>query len=209
MILLSTLLATSTLLTPPTVDSETQEFINEVHKDSIKKLEDLNRVYNQEDSLKKIQTDEISHLLDKVGQKPCDKGCAKKSLDRKMEIEGKLPLYIFVSFSMPEGVLKKLGHDAHKIGAKLVLRGLFENSFVKTGKKVMDLGINVMIDPNLFKDHKIERVPTFLYLKDKGGNEILRGNVNLDFVLETFKEGDQSKDPNLNEALEKIRGDVS
>ena len=91
----------------------------------------------------------------------------------------------FVSFSMPEASLKQLNDDAQKRGATLVLRGLHEGSFVKTKDKILSVDKNGLVfelNPELFKKLGVERVPTFILLKE--GKEInrLSGNVSLEYA---------------------------
>lgn len=95
---------------------------------------------------------------------------------------------VFVSFSMPEASLKSLFHEASKHKAVLVMRGLYENSFVKTAAKLQQMGITVDIHPELFEKYHVERVPVFVRL-DKG-REIARlsGNVSLDFAVSKLAE---------------------
>lgn len=108
--------------------------------------------------------------------------------------EKKDQLLVFVSFSMPEASLKSLAQDAEKYNAVLVMRGLYEDSFVKTANKLKDLGIGVDINPELFETHKVTAVPTFVALISDRPLWCLKGNVTLDFVMKTFKDqhvGDQ------------------
>jgi hypothetical protein len=91
-------------------------------------------------------------------------------------------LFVFVSFSMPEASLKSLAKDATKYNAVLVMRGLFEDSFVKTANKLKDLGIGVDINPELFEEHQITAVPTFVALQSGKPTWRLKGNVTLGFV---------------------------
>jgi len=95
-------------------------------------------------------------------------------------------LLIFVSFSMPEASLKSLFQEAQKQGAVLVMRGLYQDSFVQTAQKFQQLGIAVDIHPKLFEAHHITSVPTFI--KTNNGRPLysLKGNVTLDFALKKF-----------------------
>jgi type-F conjugative transfer system pilin assembly protein TrbC len=97
-------------------------------------------------------------------------------------------LFIFVSLSMPEVVLKNLDTLAELIGGRLILRGLKENSFKKTVEHIQYLqnqGIKVEINPQLFDLFKIILVPTFV-LVDRSKADILQGNVGLLHVLKEF-----------------------
>lgn len=94
-------------------------------------------------------------------------------------------ILIFVSFSMPKVALVELNNQAQKYKARLILRGIYQNSFTKTKDKILEIepnGLTFDIDPQLFKQYKVERVPTFILLKN--GKEVNRliGNVTLEFA---------------------------
>jgi conjugal transfer pilus assembly protein TrbC len=97
-------------------------------------------------------------------------------------------ILVFVSFSMPEASLKTLAHDAEQHNAVLVMRGLHEDSFVKTANKLKDLGIGVDINPELFEIHQVTVVPTFVSVKSSQPLWRLKGNVTLGFAAKKFKE---------------------
>jgi type-F conjugative transfer system pilin assembly protein TrbC len=105
-------------------------------------------------------------------------------------------LFILVSLSMPEELLKTLDTIAERIGARLVLRGFKENSFKKTVAHIRQLheqGIRLEINPNLFKALRVEMVPSFI-LVDGGKVDIMQGNVSLPYVLEKFAESGDAKE---------------
>lgn len=95
---------------------------------------------------------------------------------------------IFVSFSMPKESLKALAVEARKHNAVLVIRGLIENSFLKTAIFVKDLGESVVLDPLLFREYNVVVVPTFIETHQAGYKKI-SGNITLAYALEKFKEG--------------------
>ena len=97
-------------------------------------------------------------------------------------------LLVFVSFSMPESSLKSLVEEAKTHNAVLVIRGLHEDSFVKTAAKLKKLEVSVDIHPELFEAHKITSVPTFIEVKDKEEINRLSGNVSLKFCVSKFEE---------------------
>ncbi len=45
-------------------------------------------------------------------------------------------LLVFVSFNMPKNSLKELAQSVQKIDGALIIRGLVDNSFIKTAEKV-------------------------------------------------------------------------
>lgn len=105
-------------------------------------------------------------------------------------------LFIFISLSMPEIVLKNLNTLADQLGGRLVMRGLKDNSFKKTVEYIRHLqkqGIKVEIDPKLFEKFKVSLVPTFV-LVDGGKVDILRGNVSLLHVLKEFSQRGHNPD---------------
>lgn len=138
-----------------------------------------------------------SQLFTKKGE--LRENCSSKTVQSPKDADvlpsqKKDQLLVFVSFSMPEASLKSLARDAEKYNAILVMRGLYEDSFVKTANKLKDLGIGVDISPELFETHKVTAVPTFVALKSDQPLWCLKGNVTLDFVVKTFKDqrvGDQ------------------
>lgn len=97
-------------------------------------------------------------------------------------------ILIFVSFSMPEASLKSLFQEASMHNAVLIMRGLYEDSFVKTASKLQELSNAVDIHPELFETHHVTSVPTFVRLENGEPIFSLKGNVTLDFVLKTFED---------------------
>lgn len=98
------------------------------------------------------------------------------------------PLYVFVSFSMPDEALLSLSQDVQKVGGIFVLRGLPENSFKKLAIKLYSLrkqGLHatIQIDPRLFTQFNVEKVPSFVVKHPKGFDK-LSGHVSLRYALE-------------------------
>ncbi len=85
-----------------------------------------------------------------------------KHLDSQMQgnqsTEG---FYIAVSLSMPGATLINLYESATKVGGKLIIRGLINNSFKDTIKVIGDK-FAVDVNPMLFRKYNIQRVPTFI-----------------------------------------------
>jgi len=96
-------------------------------------------------------------------------------------------LYIFVSFSMPKETLKSLAIEAKRHNAFLVIRGIIENSFLKTSIFLKELGEGIVLDPLLFRDYNVVVVPTFIEAQPTGYRKI-SGNITLAYALEKFKE---------------------
>ncbi len=111
---------------------------------------------------------------------------------KKHDIEN--GIIVFVSFSMPDIALKQLSDDASKYGATLVLRGIHQDSFLKTKDKILEIssdGLHLNIDPNLFELYKIEKVPTFVLVEKDREISRLSGNVTLSFAQEKLSTGEK------------------
>lgn len=97
-------------------------------------------------------------------------------------------LKIFISFSMPKEVIQNYDIIARKIGAKLIIRGLINNSFKETMsyiKKLNEQGMIIDIDPRPFSDFKINFVPSFV-INSGDKYDKLVGNVSVIYALEQF-----------------------
>ena len=78
----------------------------------------------------------------------------------KQEIPIEPGIYVLVSFSINDESLRSYFNDANHYGAKLVMRGLVgekfgRNRFAETKTKLEKVGINIDINPNLFKQFGI------------------------------------------------------
>lgn len=98
-------------------------------------------------------------------------------------------LLIFVSSSLSTQSLKELFKDASKIGAKLIFRGLINNSFKDTYQYFKDIEINADIDPEKFGKYQVSVVPTFVLTDEKEAKfDHLQGNVSVEEALTQFKD---------------------
>jgi conjugal transfer pilus assembly protein TrbC len=76
-------------------------------------------------------------------------------------------VYVAVSLSMPPEALRALARDAHRAGARVVIRGLIDNSFKATLLRIREvfndqsLG-GVAIDPQIFKAFAVSAVPSVI-----------------------------------------------
>jgi type-F conjugative transfer system pilin assembly protein TrbC len=100
-------------------------------------------------------------------------------------------ILVFISFSMPNVAIKELNSQVAKYGAKLILRGLHEKSFKKTAEKILEIdnrGVQVDINPELFRKYNIKKVPTFVLIRN--GEEVSRisGNVSLEYAKFKLRE---------------------
>lgn len=89
-------------------------------------------------------------------------------------------ILVFVSFSMPEQVLRSLAEQAKAVGATLVLRGMKDASLASTKRAaslVNQAGAPWEINPKLFKAFDIKAVPTYVVT---GNREVLDSGCPLD-----------------------------
>jgi type-F conjugative transfer system pilin assembly protein TrbC len=132
----------------------------------------------------------ITGKLPAVGEGCKDCGSEIQNIPNK-EVTLEDGIIVFVSFSMPKASLMKLGDQSQKYKATLVLRGIHEDSFLKTKDKILEInpkGLQLQIHPDLFRQYNIKRVPTFVLVKN--GMEInrLSGNVTLEFAHSKLSE---------------------
>jgi conjugal transfer pilus assembly protein TrbC len=163
-------------------------------KEAIKKLEEetakhknyVNRLVDiaENNQAKPGPTDDKVGVIDKWLNDYKQIKTQGKSLRTK---EG---LYIFVSFSLPKTLLENFDKAAKKIGAKLVIRGLKDNSFKETLsyiKGIKQEGITVDIDPESFRQFGITHVPAFIVSQGTNYDKIV-GNISIAYVLNKYTE---------------------
>ncbi len=90
---------------------------------------------------------------------------------------------LFVSFSMPENLLKQSMESAEKLNVTLVFNGLIENSMRATAERLSILAkaypeLSIQIDPVAFEDFNIEDVPA-LVVNVGDVFDVLSGNIDL------------------------------
>jgi len=117
----------------------------------------------------------------------------KKSQGRhSLRSSSSFEVIVFVSLGMPDNSLKQLAIEAEKTKARLVVRGLLDNSFKTTMTRLQELKIPVEIDPTLFELFEVERVPTFIRCKMtpegaiKAGHDRISGNIFISDAIEKF-----------------------
>lgn len=98
------------------------------------------------------------------------------------------PIYILISFSVPDHVWVGLSKELENKGGIFVLRGLPRNSFKELSKKIQHLDklgvkVPIQINPKLFTAYQATLVPTFLIQYNEGYDKIT-GNISLTFALE-------------------------
>lgn len=138
-----------------------------------------------EDFLKLSKNIELAIRKLPANGKGC-KGCGTKVQNLEPIIrDDQNGILVFISFSMPKAALIELNSQTQKYKARLILRGVHQNSFSKTRDKILEIepkGLTIDVDPQLFKLYKIKRVPTFILLRE--GKEVnrLSGNITLEFA---------------------------
>lgn len=133
---------------------------------------------------------------------PLDLAKQYKQISGTVSEDDRFNVLVFVSLTMPEEALKRIGQDAKKIGAVVVMRGMKYG--LKPGtwadsleaiKPLAGTGANVQINPELFKQFGIRAVPTFAVsanpVGDKGcgdgacaaGIATVVGDVTMEYAL--------------------------
>ena len=139
---------------------------------------------------------------------------------------GSVPL-IFISFSMPEELIKNYITEAKLYGSVLVLRGLIGNSLKKTVMKLQEIegidnnsnnkksNLSIVIHPHLFKLYDVKQIPAVVISKDNAGcilkyddcsalyeYDKVYGSVTIEYALEEVKRSGSSS--NLREVAKDI-----
>jgi type-F conjugative transfer system pilin assembly protein TrbC len=111
-------------------------------------------------------------------------------------------LYVFISISMPLPLLKDYYRQSKKYGAVLMLKGLPNGSFKQLYRLVQEIAgggvedeVAMQIDDEAFARYKIERVPSFVLIKEQKYHpskeqavayDKLTGNVGIKYALKQF-----------------------
>lgn len=110
-------------------------------------------------------------------------------------------LIVFVSLSMPEESLKRIGEQAKRAGAVVAFRGLKYglrnggwNRSMEALKPVADTGADVQIHPELFARYNVRSVPTLVVASSpkqgcqedacEAQSAAVAGDVSLDYALD-------------------------
>lgn len=116
----------------------------------------------------------------------------KIAFDSQGKPNNRAEVLVFVSFSMPRAALKSLLRESVRYNATVIIQGLVENSlpktFVKINELIVDLRSNggVQIDPNLFNEYKIIKVPAIV-VGDSANFDIVYGLASIKEALQIFK----------------------
>jgi len=108
-------------------------------------------------------------------------------------------IFVFLTLSMPDIALKAYIKDAKAIGAVPVIKGMINNNPTQTLKRVSELVKDnheggVAIDPILFQNYEIDRVPALVVtdkigpseFHNKVGFDVVKGNIGLLSGLEVL-----------------------
>lgn len=145
----------------------------------------------------------------------------KKKVDAdKKTVSG---VIAFVSFSMPDASIKKIIADTLKVNGTVLFIGFKNNEFKETAKEIRRLDIrkgNIQINPNAFKQYKIDVVPSIVLVKAKAEERIdeegcvlpenyskVTGDVSIEYALELMAKNETADLKNLaNSYLSQIKG---
>ena len=110
----------------------------------------------------------------------------------KQEIQIEPGIYILVSFAINDESLRSYFNEANHYGAKLIMRGLVgekfgRNRFAETKTKLEKVGINIDINPNLFKQFGILQVPAVVVVNTDKTIKKISGHITLKKALEIME----------------------
>lgn len=186
------------------MNARVQTFSNSVSTEAGRKKEDVKSFLEGHANDHLLKDDPF--LMTQKKSKPACKSCGKENIQGTQENPSSfvfqeivkkdttLPhekpteenqLLVFVSFSMGDEMIKTLAEDAAKKGARVLIRGLIENSWQKTLEKLKKIQANVDIDPEAFKRFEVTVVPTFVLVHKKGFSS-LQGSVPLSYASKTL-----------------------
>ena len=118
---------------------------------------------------------------------------------------------VLVSFSMPLATLKALAQQLQTIGGTLVFRGLVNNSFKQTARRLQQLGYKAQIDPTVFQALNVVHVPVFVHfatpphtMTTRPPYDLVRGHISLDAALALLQQ--QGHVGGLEGVLQTLRG---
>ncbi|MEQ9115669.1 MAG: type-F conjugative transfer system pilin assembly protein TrbC [Rickettsiales bacterium] len=176
----------------------------EVVKEHEEKIEDQREFYK--DLVKKANVAIKGHALEIDKDKSVTiykKGGIVQQIvkNHKLDLTPKINtgLLIFVSFTMPKEMLWSYMEQAITHNARLVIRGLVDNSFKKT-IKAMQLDNNrkliVDVNPKAFAEYKVNQVPAIV-LSNKETYDKFTGSISIKHALEEIRNSGDLKNHKL------------
>jgi len=128
-------------------------------------------------------------------------------------------IMIFISFSMPEKNIKEWLQQAELIHAPVIIRGLVNNSFKDTIKKMSqftnDNHGGVQLDPTLFQRYQITKVPAVVIKNTseclpnqtcEENYDVIYGNITLSYALKKVAAQNDFLSPMAQDALNEMKG---
>lgn len=122
--------------------------------------------------------------------------------DMQKKVDSDKNFYVFISFSMPEIMIKNYFIEAKSLKQKkdinivFVLRGFYRNSFKETLIKINSLlsdfddkNVNLVVDPIFFRKYIVNQVPVILK-NCKNDFYKITGSVSITYGLEQFSGSD-------------------
>lgn len=138
-----------------------------------------------------------------------------EEIERHMQPALQEVLYVFVSFSMSDSLIREYIQDIAKTGGIVVISGLHNNNFKETVDKIEDyarvgegeLRGGVMIDPKAFETFNVSAVPTIVLSESEltqclspdcvravPRHDRMMGAVSIEYALKAFaRDGDMKQ----------------
>ena len=130
---------------------------------------------------------------------------------------------VFVSMSMPRQSLITTLHDANKIKASVVMRGLVHNSFKETFQEIAGLVIEagnggIELNPQAFKRFHIETVPAVVVISPdhpclthevcdrERDYDVMAGNITLVAALKEIRDRGVAAPQEARHAIDVLQG---
>lgn len=133
-------------------------------------------------------------------ERPLDLDAIAQHYQQQIESRRTDEMMIFASLGMPDAALTAVLDSARRVGAVVMLRGFKNNSVRETFAAIAkfgEKGANIVVNPNAFKQYRIEAVPVMVLAKPEAGSSIddegcslpetysaVAGDVTLDYALE-------------------------
>ena len=194
---------------------EYENFAKELKKEQDKRIDNV-IIKEQLSDKESNNSKDINHLLNSYAPnwRSLNTGTPlkqSKPINEKIK-EKTIPL-IFISFSMPEELIREYIKDAKKYSGTLVLRGLIDNSIKRTVQKLREIenistnsenqksNLSIIIHPHLFKLYNIKQVPAIVLGEDNMGcilkyddcaksykYDKISGSITIKYALEQIKD---------------------
>lgn len=123
-----------------------------------------------------------------------------ESLTANNKLDEKARLLVFISLGMPEQVIRSYFEQAAgRDDIVFVVRGWKPPHFTPLLQKLISLmpseenQANVIIDPNLYREYQVKKVPMFLAQDKQGKWRRLYGEISLDGAEEEIKRGNYQR----------------